>query len=354
MRVAVSRRQWLQGWVALTGAAAAAGAVRTATGAAASSQSSVSGRKVHTVSGPIDAAQLGVTLMHEHVLVDFIGAEPGERRRATTPTRSSASSLPHLQRVKAPRVADAGRVHAGLSRARPRLLERLSEASGLHILTNTGYYGANDDKHLPPHAFAESAEQLAARWIRECERRDRRDGHQAGVHEDRRRRRAAVGRSTQAGARRGAHAQGDRPDDRRAHRRRRGGHRTARPPRSRQASRRPRSSGSTRRANADGVAARARRGARRVGRVRRDRRGSVDRHVELVQSDEGRRAAGPRRSSRTTPAGITSASRGAASSGPSTRCSRSSCLPCRPPACRTPTCDSLLVDNPRRALTGEV
>ena len=30
-------------------------------------------------------------------------------------------------------------------------------------------YGANHDKHLPPHAFAESAEQLAARWIREWE-----------------------------------------------------------------------------------------------------------------------------------------------------------------------------------------
>jgi hypothetical protein len=42
-------------------------------------------------------------------------------------------------------------------------------SSGLYILSNTGYYGANHDKHLPPHAFAESAEQLAARWIREWE-----------------------------------------------------------------------------------------------------------------------------------------------------------------------------------------
>ena len=50
------------------------------------------------------------------------------------------------------------------------LLKRLSEASGVHILSNTGYYGAAKDKHLPAHAFDESAEQLAARWMRECER----------------------------------------------------------------------------------------------------------------------------------------------------------------------------------------
>ena len=50
-----------------------------------------------------------------------------------------------------------------------RVLKRLSEASGLHILTNTGYYGAANDKYLPPHAFTERADQLAARWIHESE-----------------------------------------------------------------------------------------------------------------------------------------------------------------------------------------
>jgi len=47
------------------------------------------------------------------------------------------------------------------------LLKRLSEASGLHILTNTGYYGAVGNKFLPAHASDETAEQLAARWLRE-------------------------------------------------------------------------------------------------------------------------------------------------------------------------------------------
>ena len=52
----------------------------------------------------------------------------------------------------------------------PRLLRRLSEASGLHLVTNTGYYGAAKDKHVPAHAYRETARQLADRWTREFRR----------------------------------------------------------------------------------------------------------------------------------------------------------------------------------------
>jgi phosphotriesterase-related protein len=37
----------------------------------------------------------------------------------------------------------------------------------LNILTNTGYYGAVNNKYLPQHAFTESADQLANRWTME-------------------------------------------------------------------------------------------------------------------------------------------------------------------------------------------
>ena len=45
----------------------------------------------------------------------------------------------------------------------------LSEESGVSILANTGYYGAAGDRYVPEHAFAESAEAIAARWIAEWE-----------------------------------------------------------------------------------------------------------------------------------------------------------------------------------------
>jgi phosphotriesterase-related protein len=49
------------------------------------------------------------------------------------------------------------------------LLKILSKESGLQIITNTGYYGAVGNKYLPPWAFTETAQQLAARWINEFE-----------------------------------------------------------------------------------------------------------------------------------------------------------------------------------------
>jgi len=45
--------------------------------------------------------------------------------------------------------------------------QRLSEASGLNIITNTGYYGARQNQYLPHFAFEETADQLAGRWIDE-------------------------------------------------------------------------------------------------------------------------------------------------------------------------------------------
>jgi phosphotriesterase-related protein len=44
----------------------------------------------------------------------------------------------------------------------------LKEA-GIHILTNTGYYGAVDNRFIPGYAWEESAEDLSRRWIYEFE-----------------------------------------------------------------------------------------------------------------------------------------------------------------------------------------
>jgi phosphotriesterase-related protein len=47
------------------------------------------------------------------------------------------------------------------------VLRRLAEATDMHILTNTGYYGAAGDKYVPKHAYTDTVDQLAARWVRE-------------------------------------------------------------------------------------------------------------------------------------------------------------------------------------------
>ena len=125
--------------------------------------------RIETVRGPVAGDQLGLTLMHEHVLVDFIGAAHVSPSRYD-PEEAFTVVLPHLQearRLGCRTLVECTPAYLGRD---PRLLRRLSEASDVQILSNTGYYGAAKDKHLPPHAFTETAEQLAARWIREWER----------------------------------------------------------------------------------------------------------------------------------------------------------------------------------------
>jgi phosphotriesterase-related protein len=125
-------------------------------------------RLVSTVTGPLGANRLGLTLMHEHLLVDFIGADQ------VSPSRYDANQafsviLPHLAKARAAGCETLVECTPAYLGRDVRLLMRLSGASGVNILTNTGYYGAAKDKHLPKHAFTETAEQLAARWTREFE-----------------------------------------------------------------------------------------------------------------------------------------------------------------------------------------
>ena len=122
----------------------------------------------NSVSGAQHIDSLGLTLIHEHMLVDFIGVD------SISPDRWNRDSvvakvLPHLLEVKKHGVKTILDCTPSFLAKDPLLLKELSEKSGIRILTNTGYYGAVDGKYLPPHAFTESAEQLADRWISEFE-----------------------------------------------------------------------------------------------------------------------------------------------------------------------------------------
>ena len=122
---------------------------------------------ISTVSGPVPPGALGVTLPHEHVLVDVVGADRVSPDRYDRDAAFRAA-LPHLERVRTLGCRTLVECTPAYLGRDPVLLRRLARATGLHILTNTGYYGAADDKFLPPQAFRESAGQLAARWIREA------------------------------------------------------------------------------------------------------------------------------------------------------------------------------------------
>jgi phosphotriesterase-related protein len=122
---------------------------------------------IETVRGPLPAAELGTTLVHEHVLVDFIGADKVSADRYSA-DEAFRLALPHVQEAKRLGVATVFECTPAYLGRDPRLLRRISETSGVVFVTNTGYYGANNDKHVPAHAYRESASELAARWTAEA------------------------------------------------------------------------------------------------------------------------------------------------------------------------------------------
>lgn len=123
------------------------------------------GGKILTVSGPIQPSELGYTLPHEHILVDFAEADVVGKHRYDR-QEVYETMLPHLEAIKQQGIKGFMECTPNYLGRDPELLLKLSEATGLHILTNTGLY---KEPHLPGYAFSESAEQLTERWVKEIE-----------------------------------------------------------------------------------------------------------------------------------------------------------------------------------------
>ncbi len=121
---------------------------------------------IMTVLGPIPASQMGFTLSHEHIMADFIGAEKYSRSRYNA-QEVMQTALPFIKEIQAKGVStfvDCTPAYLGRDAA---LLKKLAETTGMQFLTTTGYYGAVNEKFVPAHAYKETAQQLAQRWIAE-------------------------------------------------------------------------------------------------------------------------------------------------------------------------------------------
>ena len=138
-------------------------------GGLAGSTRKSAGSCIMSVNGPLTQEQTGRTLIHEHFLVDFIGADKINYSRWNR-NDVIKKVFPYAEEVKQygiQTIFDCTPAYLGRD---VELLKMLTDKTGLHIVTNTGYYGAVDNKYLPQHAFTETAEQLAGRWIREFEK----------------------------------------------------------------------------------------------------------------------------------------------------------------------------------------
>jgi phosphotriesterase-related protein len=124
--------------------------------------------KIVTVTGAISPQEMHIALPHEHVMSIF-GA-PAAEVPSYDRDALDAAVLPYLERIKklgGSAIFDCTAAYFGRS---PELLKHISQESGLFIISNTGYYGAANDRYIPEHAFESSAAQLAERWLQEWQR----------------------------------------------------------------------------------------------------------------------------------------------------------------------------------------
>ena len=126
---------------------------------------------VMTVNGPESPGKMGITLEHEHILVDFIGADSTGYFRWN---RDSVieKTLHLVMEAKENGVKTIIECTPEWIGRDPLLLKSLSRISGMNFITNTGYYGAGNNKFIPESFYRLTTQELAAAWIDESQKRN--------------------------------------------------------------------------------------------------------------------------------------------------------------------------------------
>lgn len=120
---------------------------------------------VMTVTGKKESKDLGLMLTHEHVMSNF-GQEPSYIGQFDVPKLRN-QILPYLSKVKnlgCDVLVECTTAYFGRN---VELLREFSEATGLNIVTNTGWYAAANDRYVPEKAYELSTDEIAKIWIDE-------------------------------------------------------------------------------------------------------------------------------------------------------------------------------------------
>lgn len=109
-----------------------------------------------------------IWLSHEHILVDFIGADSisSSSWNKVDVINQVLPFLLELQKFNVKYFVDATPQYLGRD---VHLLKELADKTGIKIITNTGLYGAQNNKFIPDNVWKNTAEELAQQWLKEFE-----------------------------------------------------------------------------------------------------------------------------------------------------------------------------------------
>ena len=123
--------------------------------------------KVNTVQGIINSSELGLTLTHEHIMSNY-GKEIEDTSNYDS-LKLFNQVIPYLKELKALGVHSIFDCTTAYFGRRVDLLKIISDSTGISIITNTGFYGAANDRYIPEFAYRETPKSISEIWINEFE-----------------------------------------------------------------------------------------------------------------------------------------------------------------------------------------
>ncbi len=124
---------------------------------------------INTVLGPIEEKSLGATLMHEHIIVNQIGADFIQKTYTTKEVVDFV--LPYLIDLKKKGCSTIVEATPGGFGRDLEVLAQCAKQSGLNILTCTGFWDGGDGRGItvPEDIRNKSIDEIASVWIAESE-----------------------------------------------------------------------------------------------------------------------------------------------------------------------------------------
>lgn len=121
---------------------------------------------VMTVTGPVDAADLGRALVHEHIVISYYGEEL-DPKRTWKPADTIAIAVDKMAELQAEgfhTFVDPCPIELGRD---PELYAEIAQRSGMNIVCTTGFYTEHGGSGLPFYWRARDPEEIAEFYVGE-------------------------------------------------------------------------------------------------------------------------------------------------------------------------------------------
>jgi phosphotriesterase-related protein len=121
---------------------------------------------IMTVRGKVPVSALKSALPHEHVMTNFIGASEIKIPEQVNKEHIK-QLLPYYEQLKKNGINFIFECTPAYIGRDVKFLKELSAATGIHFVTNTGFYAAVDKKYLPEIFYKSDAKAISKIWIDE-------------------------------------------------------------------------------------------------------------------------------------------------------------------------------------------